>query len=80
MNGKLEAIKLESNEAYQDIMNIGPKYFNRAYIQTWCKFDMIDNNICETFNSYIMKGNEKPLIDMLEYIRENLMERMEKQV
>ena len=41
---------------------------------------MIDNNICETFNSYIRKGREKPFIDMLQYIRENLMEMMEKQV
>ena len=41
---------------------------------------MIDNNLCETFNSYIRKGREKPLIDMLEYIKENLMEMMEKQV
>ena len=33
---------------------------------------MIDNNICETFNSYIRKAREKSLIDMLEYIRKNL--------
>ena len=77
---KLEAIRLESNEAYQDLMNRGPKSLCKAYIQTWCKFDMIDNNICKTINSYIRKGREKPLIDMLEYIRENLMERTEKQV
>ena len=41
---------------------------------------MIDNNICQTFNFYIKKEREKPLIDMLKYIRENLMEMMEKQV
>ena len=41
---------------------------------------MIDNIICETFNSYIRKGREKSLIDMLDYIRENLMEMMEKQI
>ena len=29
---------------------------------------MIENNICETFNSYIRKGREEPLIDVLEYI------------
>ena len=80
MKGNLEAIKLKSNEAYQELMNKGPKSICRAYIETWCKYDMIDNNICETFNSCIRKGREKPLIDMLEYIRENLMERMEKQV
>ena len=80
MKGKLEAIRLESNEAYQDLMNRGSKSFYRAYIQTWCKYDMIDNNICETFNSCIRKGMDKPLIDMLAFMRENLIERMEKQV
>ena len=49
-------------------------YFYTTYIETWCKFDMIDNNICETFNSYIRKVMKKPLIEMLNYIRENLME------
>ena len=61
-------------------MNRGPKYLCRAYIETWCKSDMIDNNICKTFNSYIRKGKEKSLIEMLDYIRENLIDRMEKQV
>ena len=79
MKGKLEAIKLESNEAYHYLMNIVPKSFCRAYIETWCKSDMIVNNICETFNSYIRKEREKPLIDMLEYIKENLIEEVEKQ-
>ena len=78
LKGKLEAIRLESNEAYKDFMNEAPKSFCRAYVETWCKSDMIDNNICETFNCYISKGREKPLIEMLDYIRENLMERMEK--
>ena len=55
LKGKLEAIRPEYNEACQDLMNKGPKYFYRAYIETWCKYDMINNNICETFNSYIMK-------------------------
>ena len=80
LKGKLEAIRKESNEAYGEFMNRGPKSFCRAYIEAWCKFDMIDNNICETFNSYIRKGREKSLLDMLEFIRENLMEWIEKQV
>ena len=61
-------------------MNRGPKYFCRAYIETWCKYDMVENSICETFNSYIKKGRDKPLIDILYYIRENIMVRMVKQV
>ena len=55
LKGKLEVIKLESNEAYEDIMNKGLKYLCRAYIETWYKCDMIVNNIWETFNSYIRK-------------------------
>ena len=54
------------------------KLMTRTYIETWSKFDMIDNNICETFNSYIRKEREKPLLEMLDYIMENLMEMMEK--
>ena len=60
---KLKAIKLESNEFYQDLMNKNPKYFYRAHIETWYKSDMVDNNICETFNSCIRKGKKKSFID-----------------
>ena len=80
MKGKLEVIRKESNEAYEDFMNRGPKFFCRVYIETWCKSNMNDNNICDTFNSYIRKAREKPVIEMLDYIMENLMEQMEKQV
>lgn len=34
---------------------------------------MIVNNISESFNSYIIKAREKPIIDMLEEIRSKLM-------
>ena len=80
LKGKLKAIKLESNEAYEDFINRGPKSFYKAYIETLCKYDMTNNNICETFNFYTMKRREKSLIEILEYVRENLMEMMEKQV
>ena len=33
LKGKLEVIKNESIEAYQDLMNIGPKSFCRACIE-----------------------------------------------
>ena len=61
-------------------MNKGPTSFCRSYIEAWCKSNMIDNNICETFNSYIRKGRKKLVLDMLEFIRENLMKQIEKQV
>ena len=78
LKGKMELIKKKLIEAYKDLMGRGPKSFTKAYIHTWCKFDMIDNNICETFNGYIRKGWKKLLLEMLDYIMEHLMEMMEK--
>ena len=39
---------------------------------------MVDNNVVETFNSYIIKAREKLIMDMLEYIRRAIMVRMAK--
>ena len=80
LKGKLELINMEPIEAYEDLINRGPKFFYKEYVETWSKFDMMDNNICEIFNSYIRKGREKLFLEMLRYISENLIERMEKQV
>ena len=56
-------------EAYEDLISQGANSLCRAYIKTWCKFNMIDNNIFKTFNAYIRKGKEKLLLEMLDYIR-----------
>ena len=80
LKGKLEEIRKESNDTYEVFMNRGPNFFLKAYIESWCKFDMINNNICETFNSYNRNARENPVLKMLDSLRENLMERMEKQV
>ncbi|KAL8499092.1 hypothetical protein ACS0TY_022169 [Phlomoides rotata] len=40
------------------------------------KSDMIDTNIAETFNAYIVKSRTNHIIDMLEEIRVSIMERM----
>jgi hypothetical protein len=42
------------------------------------KCDLIMNNLCECFNSYIIKSRDKPIITMLEMIRKKLMKRYQK--
>ncbi|KAL0420466.1 UNVERIFIED_CONTAM: hypothetical protein Slati_3069500 [Sesamum latifolium] len=39
--------------------------------------DMLLNNVCETFNACILDAREKPILTMLEWIREYLMRRMQ---
>ncbi|GJZ77731.1 heat stress transcription factor B-4-like protein [Tanacetum coccineum] len=40
------------------------------------KFDLLLNNICEVFNGKIVRGRDKSVITLLEYIREYCMKRI----
>ena len=40
------------------------------------KFDVIDNNMCGTFNGVMLEATHKPTISMLEDIRQYVMSRM----
>ncbi|KAL4575660.1 hypothetical protein LXL04_022511 [Taraxacum kok-saghyz] len=42
----------------------------------WAISDMLLNNLCEVFNSKLVKGRDKPIISCLEFIREYLMKRV----
>ncbi|XP_078442333.1 uncharacterized protein LOC144712032 [Wolffia australiana] len=65
-------------QAAQDFRNIGVKKFCRAYISETPKCEVIDNNVCECFNSYILQYSSEPTIDMLEDIRSTIMQRIVK--
>nr|XP_043633729.1 uncharacterized protein LOC122604935 [Erigeron canadensis] len=47
-------------------------------MQWRAKCDILLNNICESFNSKLVKGRDKPIITALEFIREYLMKRIVK--
>ncbi|GKD91169.1 hypothetical protein Tco_1366676, partial [Tanacetum coccineum] len=40
------------------------------------KSDLLLNNTCEVFNGKIVRGRDKPIITLLEYIREHCMKRI----
>ena len=65
-------------QAAQDFQDVGIMKFCRAYISEWPKSDVIDNNICECFNSYILRARSRLIIDMLEEIRIAIMKRIVK--
>nr|GEZ22169.1 hypothetical protein [Tanacetum cinerariifolium] len=46
------------------------------YIKRRAKSDLLLNNICEVFNGKIVGGRDKPVITILEYIREYCMKRI----
>ncbi|KAK4391944.1 hypothetical protein Sango_1972200 [Sesamum angolense] len=53
-----------------------PEHWSRSHFNCFPKCDMLLNNICETFNSCILEAREKPILTMLEWIREFIMTRL----
>lgn len=74
-----EAAKLRglSEKAYDDFMDRDPHTFCKSHFKTHSQCDSLDNNMSETFNSFILLARFKPIVSMLEDIRLSLMERMQ---
>lgn len=45
----------------------------QAFFSDMLKCDVIDNNMCETFNEVVLNARSKPIIIMLEDIRQYVM-------
>ncbi|KAM3235013.1 hypothetical protein P3L10_015049 [Capsicum annuum] len=50
----------------------------RALFKTNTRCDMLLNNLCKSFNKYILDVRDKPIITMLEMIKNKLMKRLHK--
>ncbi|XP_056684368.1 uncharacterized protein [Spinacia oleracea] len=67
-----------SEIAAEDLKKRNYKKWVRAYFTPQSQCDSIDNNMNEVFNAYILSSRHKPIITMLEDIKEGLMERLHK--
>ncbi|GJX90938.1 hypothetical protein Tco_0344264, partial [Tanacetum coccineum] len=66
----LVAIGLDSNNG------IYPLAYALVEAESRAKSDLLLNNICEVFNGKIVGGKDKPVITLLEYIREYCMKKI----
>ena len=64
-----------SELAYDYLVKANPNGWARAFFDTTPKCNLLMNNICECFNSYIIKARDKTIITVLEMIRKKLMRR-----
>ncbi|XP_057793275.1 uncharacterized protein LOC131009889 [Salvia miltiorrhiza] len=76
----IEDMKQEDVAAFQDFINRDVKRFCKVFLSTNVCSDMVDNNISETFNGYILNARGKHVIHMLEEIRISLMVRQVKKL
>ena len=65
--------KLGKKEITEDLLHYDPINWCRAFFQTHSKCDVVENNMCETFNSWILAARHKSIITMLEDIRHKMM-------
>ncbi|GKV43782.1 hypothetical protein SLEP1_g51035 [Rubroshorea leprosula] len=77
-NKNMEEIKNLSVEGHDALKSIPPELWCKAFFDTSCKCDVVDNNMNETFNNWIMDVRYMPIIQLLEYIRVKVMVRMVK--
>ncbi|GKV16808.1 hypothetical protein SLEP1_g27391 [Rubroshorea leprosula] len=74
----MEEIRNLSMEGHDALKSIPPELWCKAFFDTSCKCDAVDNNMNETFNNWIMDARYMPIIQLLEYIRVKVMVRMAK--
>lgn len=64
----------------QAIMNTHPQHWSRAWFRLGSNCDSVDNNLCESFNKWILEARFFPIITMLETIRRKVMVRIHDQI
>ncbi|XP_021984919.1 uncharacterized protein LOC110880772 [Helianthus annuus] len=72
----MEELKRINTKAHLWLSKIDPKHWSRSHFTGRGKSDVLLNNMCEVFNSKILDGRDKPIITILEYIREYCMRRI----
>ncbi|KAL2251025.1 UNVERIFIED_CONTAM: hypothetical protein Sindi_2224800 [Sesamum indicum] len=73
----MEDLKKLSEAAHDWLNDKPPTQWSRSHFSEINTCDMLLNNVCEAFNGCIIDAREKPILTMLEWIREYLMRRMQ---
>ncbi|GAA0161501.1 hypothetical protein LIER_17800 [Lithospermum erythrorhizon] len=63
--------------AYEWLSSIPPEKWSRSHFPIHSKCDAVTNNMCESFNNYILEARELPIISMLESIKGKLITRIQ---
>ncbi|KAG8369080.1 hypothetical protein BUALT_Bualt15G0113000 [Buddleja alternifolia] len=68
--------RLDKN-ALKWLSDKSPNHWSRSHFNPFPECDILLNNLCESFNSDILDAREKPILVMLEMIREWMMTRLQ---
>ncbi|XP_021724922.1 uncharacterized protein LOC110692234 [Chenopodium quinoa] len=65
----MDSIKELSQEAYDYLVSIPTQSWSRHACSSNCKFNMLLNNMCETFNAVIRPARDKTILTQMEWMR-----------
>ncbi|WCJ20294.1 hypothetical protein M5689_002536 [Euphorbia peplus] len=68
-------LKAFDQAAYDWVMEHDPKTWARCYFSPTTKSDALQNNMCESFNKYILLARHMPILSCVEWIRKAMMKR-----
>ena len=71
----MDKLKKLGNKIFEDLLHYEKTTWCKAYFKEHSKCDIVENNMCETFNSWILVARHKAIITMLEEIRHKIMDR-----
>ncbi|XVF72527.1 hypothetical protein PTKIN_Ptkin12aG0128400 [Pterospermum kingtungense] len=71
----MDEIKEKHPEAYEWLLDKPPHQWSRSHFSIRPKCDVLLNNLCESFNIFILDTRDKPILSMLENIRCKLMKK-----
>ncbi|KAL4377378.1 hypothetical protein GQ457_02G020060 [Hibiscus cannabinus] len=74
----LPEMKALSPKAHEWLVGKDPRNWSKSHFSCNSKCDMLLNNLCESFNNFILDARDKPIITMLEIIRTKIMQRIAK--
>ncbi|GAV58512.1 LOW QUALITY PROTEIN: hypothetical protein CFOL_v3_02045, partial [Cephalotus follicularis] len=63
-----------TSDQQKDLMNLDLKHWCKPFFSPHSKCDIVDNNLSETLNAWILESRCKPIISMLDDIRVVMME------
>ncbi|PNX65205.1 hypothetical protein L195_g054424, partial [Trifolium pratense] len=71
---EMNEIKTNNIDAFKYLLKIPPRHWSKSYFTFNSKCDTLVNNISEAFNSVIIEARQKPIVTMLEDIKDYLMD------
>ena len=74
----MEQMKVIDEKAHDRLLELyDPHHWSQAFFSTDASCDVVDNNMCEAFNSVLVEPRRRPIITMLEAIRNYVMVRLQ---